>query len=102
MHKLDLQTAVRLEFIKYLYNIGVEQAAHPRPMNSACLMAFHDSVENYLHLACRMHGVKAKSEKPSFGDYFAALEQKLAQEIQWKDGLRALSKHRKELKHDGI
>lgn len=95
MHQTLLNS---LEFVKHLYNVGCDQAAQPRPMNSACLLTFHDSIEHFLYSACQRHDVKVK-ENASLRDYLTDLEKKLGQELHWKDGVISMNRHRRELKH---
>lgn len=59
----------RLSFIKYLFNLGVEQSHKPEPLCWASVLTFHDSVELFLQLSaeyvkstknlkkCHIHGI---------------------------------------------
>lgn len=41
----------RLAFIKYLYNMAVEQSMKPEPTCASSVLTFHDSIELFLEPA---------------------------------------------------
>jgi hypothetical protein len=43
----------RLAFIRYLYNLAVDQSRLPEPMSRVAVLMFHDSVEMFLQLAAQ-------------------------------------------------
>lgn len=67
--------------------------------SDTALLAFHDAVELFLHLACDQHGVSLKP-KASFEDYFAALSEKVGP-LASKVSMMRLNEARRNLKHHG-
>jgi len=41
----------RLSFIKYLYQLAIDQSNQPSPQNSASILTFHDAIELFLQLS---------------------------------------------------
>lgn len=95
---IDLGTARRLAYIRYLYQLGIDQARLPEPLSSACVLMLHDAVESFLILAAERYGVALPREfekgmdalRPHVGDGsgLAAVQ-----------GMRRLNKVRVALKH---
>ncbi len=93
-------TMQRLAFIRYLYQIAVEQSRQPEPLGAASLLTFHDSIELFLQLASEF--VNVGKQKPDFMDYFDMLEPKLPSGgLAQKEAMRRLNKSRVALKHHG-
>jgi len=93
-------TMQRLAFVRYLYNIAVEQSRQPEPLGAASILTFHDSIELFLQLASEHLNVGTK--RPGFIDYWDLLEPKLPSGgLAQKESMRRLNKSRVALKHHG-
>ncbi|MCH7472299.1 hypothetical protein IIA79_05040 [bacterium] len=91
----------RLSFIKYLFELAVDQSEQPEPACCVSILMFHDAVELFLQLAAEDFGVSQK--KPSFMGYWEALEPKLCEgHPTQKESMRRMNKARVDLKHHGI
>jgi len=91
----------RLAFIKYLYNIAVEQSQRPEPLCSASILTFHDAVELFLQLVSEHFNVSKKYI--NFLDYWDVLTpQLLGNSLTQKASMERLNKARVALKHHGI
>lgn len=94
----DQNTLERLAFIKYLYNVAVEQSRMPEPMCWQSLLSFHDSIELFLDLVCWKMNVKSKDLK--FMEYWAKLSDEKI-DLKHKESCRKLNEGRNALKHSG-
>lgn len=93
-------TLQRLAFIRYLYNIAIEQSRQPEPLGAASILTFHDSIELFLQLASEH--LNAGNKKLGFIDYWDLLEPKLPKSgLSQKESMRRLNKSRVALKHHG-
>lgn len=93
-------TMERLAFIRYFYNIAVEQSQQPEPVSSVSVLTFHDGIELFLQLACEHLDVGIK--EPKFMEYWELLSPKLKEcELAEKASMRRLNSSRVELKHHG-
>lgn len=91
----------RLAFIRYLYNMAVEQSRQPEPLGAASILTFHDSVELFLQLACEHLNVETKKNL-GFMEYWDLLAPKLADDkLTQKVPMRRLNDTRVSLKHHG-
>lgn len=91
----------RLAFIKYLYNIAVDQSMRAEPFCSISVLMFHDSIELFLELAIEHLGVSKEDIK--FMEYWTLLASRLDnREPTQKEPCRRLNKARVDLKHHGI
>ncbi|WP_335992374.1 hypothetical protein, partial [Glycomyces sp. MUSA5-2] len=90
-----------LAFIKYLHQLGVEQARLSYPMASVSILLFHDAVESFLRLAAKRFSLTPPND---FMEYWDKLGKKLpgATVLPNKPGMFQLNKHRVNLKHHGI
>jgi hypothetical protein len=92
----------RLPFIRYLYNVALQQSRQPKPMNAASILTFHDSVELFLHLSCRELGINVKKDMP-FIQYWEALKNlPNGTSLGYKSEMDTLNTLRVNLKHQGI
>lgn len=92
----------RLSFIKYLYQIAVEQSYKPEPQNSVAVLMFHDSIELFLELAAEFLGCNVSSNT-SFMGYFDLVNSKLSgNQLSQKVAMNRLNKSRVNLKHHGV
>lgn len=95
-------TAKRLAFIRYLYGVSVDQARLPEPMCAASVLAFHDTIEQFLILACEHKDIEIKAST-NFMQYWKFLRPKLEPNgLSQKASMIALDKARGSLKHRGI
>ena len=99
--KLDRNVTKRLVFIKYLYNIAVEQSKRPEILCSVSILTFHDAIELFLRLASEFLDVG--KAQPSFIEYWDLLSKKLSERgLTQRESIRRLNKARVGLKHHGI
>jgi hypothetical protein len=91
----------RLAFIKYLYNMAVEQSMKPEPTCASSVLTFHDSIELFLELASEHLDIGKKEVE--FMKYWELLKPKLkGDELTQKESIRQLNKARVGLKHSGL
>ncbi len=99
---LTAPTLEMLAFIRYLYNLAMEQSRQPEPTGTVSLLTFHDSVELFLDLACDQFGVPSKKTR-EFKDYWSALEAHLqGQSLSQKRSMERLNAARVNFKHHSI
>lgn len=100
---LDKTGARRLAFIRFLFNLAVEQSKKPEPLSSASVLGFHDAIELFLQLASEYLGVSRKTEI-GFMEYWDLINNKelSPKGITQKESMRRLNRARVELKHNGI
>jgi len=89
----------RLAFIRYLFNLAIEQSQRPEPMCSSAILTFHDSVELFLQLGSEHHCVSKKTNE--FMEYWQILKDEKGLELGQKVSMRRLNKARVGLKHNG-
>lgn len=95
-------TVQRLAFIKYLFNVAVEQSWQPEPLAAASILTFHDSIELFLRLACEHLDVNIKNDITFLG-YWEMLKPKLFGEgLTQKTAMSRLDASRGNLKHKGL
>ena len=75
----------RLAFIKYLYNIGIEQSRKAEPLCWASILTFHDTIELFLELASEYLGVTKRLKDIKFMQYWSLINPILKE--RGKDGL---------------
>jgi hypothetical protein len=66
----------RLAFIRYMHDLGVEQAAKPEPYSWTAILTFHDAVELFLGLAASHHGADVRKDT-KFVDYWKLIDDKI-------------------------
>lgn len=98
---LQPDTVRHLAFIKYLYNLGIQQSEKPEPLSAASLLNFHDAIESFLHLACERLNI-VTNYNTEFMRYFELLKSSLGAELSQAQSMKRLNKGRTELKHHGI
>jgi hypothetical protein len=92
-----IESLRRLSFIKFLFDMGVEQSNKSEPLCNVAMLSFHDSIELFLQLACEHQDINITNA--NFMDYFDKLEQKV--NISQKESMRRFNKTRVNLKHHG-
>jgi hypothetical protein len=95
----------RLAFIRYLYNVGSEQAKRPEPLCWAAILTFHDAVELFLQLVAEHIQLKERISDIRFMQYWALTEPYLRKmnkpEITQRLSMERLNKARVNFKHYG-
>lgn len=68
----------RLVFIRYLYNLGVEQSKKAEPYSWTSVLTFHDAVELFLVLSAEYLGISENNLKElKFSRYWEIINPKL-------------------------
>lgn len=96
---MDTITVRRLAFIKYIYQLGVQQSEMAEPLHGVALLTFHDAAELFLQVASEY--LDAGAKQTNFMDYWELLSKKLPTELGYKEAMRRLNKARVALKHHG-
>ncbi|GAH70959.1 unnamed protein product [marine sediment metagenome] len=65
----------RLSFIKYLYQLGINQSRQKTPQNSISILMFHDSVELFLQLSTEYLSASPRANI-GFMEYWGVINQK--------------------------
>lgn len=92
----------RLSYIKYLFQIAVNQSSKPEPLGSFSILTFHDSVEMFLQLSAEYLEAK-KSENIQFIKYWDVINAKLPskRELSHHREMDKFNRARVNLKHYG-
>jgi len=98
----DPEILRRLSYIKYLFQIALDQSSKPEPLGSFSILTFHDSVEMFLQLSAEYLGAK-KSENIQFIKYWDVINAKLPvkQELSHQREMDKFNRARINLKHYG-
>lgn len=99
--ELDSTTVKRLSFIKYLYQIGINQSKNSEHIAGAALLTFHDSAELFLKLSSEELNIGKSGLH--FMEYWELISNELSgdKELTQKESMRRLNKARVALKHHG-
>jgi hypothetical protein len=98
---IDDVTMGRLAFIRYLYQLGVEQSRRPEPLNAVSLLMLHDAADLLLQLGSERLGV-GKKGPIFFMDYFDLLAPKVkGGALEGRQSMSRLNAARTNLKHHG-
>jgi len=91
----------RLAFIRYLYDLAVQQSRQPEPLQAASVLTFHDSMELFLDLASEhLSGKRAAS---NFMDYVPVLAAAATPyQLSDRGPMQAVNDVRNSLKHKGV
>jgi hypothetical protein len=89
-----------LSFIRYMYDLGLEQSKQPEPLSSVSVLIFHDSVELFLQLVCVANNTNIKDIV--FMGYWEEIEKKTNLVLTQKETMRKLNDARVQLKHKGV
>ncbi len=95
----------RLAFIRYLYQLGVEQSRKPEPANAVAILMLHDAADSLLQLASEHLNAPPKKKGNAYlMDYFEAVEGAVSARgnLDGATAMRRLSKARDTLKHHGV
>lgn len=103
---MEIDKAIeRLAFIKYLYNVGVEQSRKPEPFCWASVLTFHDAIELFLELSAEYLDVSKRVKELRFPQYWdllnPILKRKEKDELTQKIAMDKLNETRKAFKHHG-
>ncbi len=104
---MDEKEAIRrLVFIKYLYNLGIEQSEKPEPFSWTSILTLHDAVELFLMLAAEKLGISEKTLLDlRFAKYWDNINPKLKDlgkgELTQRIAMEKLNEVRVAFKHHG-
>lgn len=97
----DKHVMERLAFIRYMYDLGVEQAAKPEPHSWTAVLTFHDAVELLLGLAAS-HLEADQRKDTTFGAYWKLIDEKLDNgRLPYSGKMGKLNDARVAFKHHG-
>jgi hypothetical protein len=100
---LSLVTMERLGFLRYLYEVGLEQSRQPEPLAAVSILSFHDSVDLFLQLASEQSGATLTIKKPYFSDYFAPINEVIKPEqLSNEQSMKRLNNARNAVKHNSF
>jgi hypothetical protein len=102
MKNLDRTIITRLVYIKYLFNVAVEQSNRPDPYCGLSVLLFHDAVELFMHLACIHIGIDTKNLR--FMEYWNLINKELLtkkKRLSHSETLDSLNSSRVSFKHHG-
>lgn len=88
-------TAKRLAVIRHLFEKGKALSLEGEPMNSLCLLPFHDSVEMFMKLCADERGISVPRNAP-FISYYDMMT-----DLQDRAQMESLNARRVSLKHHG-
>ncbi len=72
----DLEILRRLSYVKYLFQVAIDQSNKPEPLGSFSILTFHDSVEMFLQLSAEYLGAK-RTNDIRFIKYWEVINAKL-------------------------
>lgn len=103
---MEVDEAVRrLTFIKYLSNLGIDQARKPEPFCWTAVLTLHDSMELFLELALEFHGSGKKLKDMGIMQYWdelsSILKSKGKNELSQRISMEKLNEARVAFKHHG-
>ncbi len=99
---LNHSRIMRLAYIKFLYQHGVELSNKMSPYNSTSALMFHDSIDLFLQLAAEVLNINTK-DRTYFMDYINIINQKLApKQLSQIGSMKRLNDARVSLKHKGL
>lgn len=103
---MEIDEAIkRLAFIKYLYNVGVEQARKPEPFCWVSVLTFHDAAELFLELSLEYHNSSRRLKDIRFMQYWdelnPLLKKKGKNELTQRISMERLNEARVAFKHHG-
>lgn len=97
----DRHIMERLAFIRYMYDLGIEQAAKPEPHSWTAVLTFHDAVELFLGLAASHNGADL-DKATEFSAYWKLINAKiLPNRLQHSGRMKRLNDARVAFKHHG-
>ena len=99
-NKLASSIMQRLAFVKYLFGVAVEQSRQPEPMNSASLLAFHDSVELFLCMSCEHLNILT-DRQTTFMVYWDKIKDSKGINLSQQEAMKRMNDARVSLKHHG-
>ncbi|WP_316236595.1 hypothetical protein [Bradyrhizobium sp. SZCCHNR1015] len=90
----------RLAFVRYLFEMGLDQSHQPEPFGAVSLLTFHDACEMFLQIAAEHRAVNLKP-KSDFMEYWSAFEQNNLS-ITARTSMTRFNKARVSMKHSGV
>lgn len=96
-----ITTVNRLSFVRYLYQVAVQQSDQPSPMAVAAVLTFHDAVDLFVQLLVETLKIP-KPKKAYMMDLLAEIEKKLVNPPSHTVAMSRLNDARNSLKHSGL
>lgn len=97
----DKHVMERLAFIRYMYDLGVEQATKPEPHSWMAILTFHDSVELFLGLAASHLDADPRKDT-TFVTYWKLIDDKMEnRRLPYSGKMGKLNDARVAFKHHG-
>ncbi|ABW11987.1 hypothetical protein Franean1_2557 [Parafrankia sp. EAN1pec] len=97
----DKHVMERLAFIRYMYELGIDQAAGAEPHSWAAILTLHDAVELFLGLAASHHAVDVRKDT-TFLAYWKLINDKSAPDhLPFSGKMDKLNSARVAFKHHG-
>jgi len=98
----DPEILRRLSYVKYLFQLAVDQSNKPEPLGSFSILTFHDSVEMFLQLSAEYLCAK-KSNDIKFMSYWKVINAELFDkyELSHEREMEKFNRARVNLKHFG-
>jgi hypothetical protein len=92
----------RLSYVRYLYNVAVDQSHRPEPDASFSVLPFHDASEMFLQIVAEHRGVILRRGKfPSLLEYWRLLKDQ-GVDVPYQMPMQRLNEARNKLKHAGL
>ena len=95
-------TVNRLSFVRYLYQVAVQQSHQPSPMAVASVLTFHDAVDLFVQLVAETKGVAKAKPNTFLMDNLLEVEKKLGNAASYRAAIGRLNTARNAVKHDGV
>lgn len=95
-----------LAFVKYLYDLGIEQSERPEPFCQVSILILHDAIELFLGIAAEYLETSKLRKDIKFMEYFDLINEALKKlgktGLDYKGPISRLNEARVALKHHGI
>lgn len=78
----------KLELVRYMYSLGMEQSRQAEPMNTASLLWLHRAAEVFLELASERLGVSGRTQ--TFAQRLSAVSSRLGRPLSRQESVRAM------------
>ena len=102
---LGLPVVNRLDFVRLLYQQGIEQSRQPDLLAAASILTFHDTVEQFLILVTEHRRASSVSRDGGIMQYWNVLKPRrgfdTGVELSGQHGISRLNSVRNDLKHGG-
>lgn len=78
----------KLELVRYMYSLGMEQSRQAEPMNTASLLWLHRAADVFLELASERLGVSGRTQ--TFAQRLSAVSSRLGRPLSRQESVRAM------------